>query len=71
MPHQNTATFVTNRSTAVDIAALRSTHRICGSLTGTLPHVSQQNVFMGVPLLLMPEEVVLLVQNGQSRDHAI
>ncbi|KAI6045446.1 tRNA intron endonuclease [Pisolithus marmoratus] len=33
-------------------------------LTGTLPHLSQQNVFLGVPLLLMPEEVVFLVQKG-------
>jgi tRNA-splicing endonuclease subunit Sen34 len=31
-------------------------------LTGTLPHVAQQNVFLGVPILLMPEEVVLLVE---------
>ena len=34
-------------------------------LTGTLPHLSQQNVFLGVPLLLMPEEVVLLVEKGK------
>ncbi|KAI0050031.1 tRNA-intron endonuclease catalytic domain-like protein [Auriscalpium vulgare] len=27
----------------------------------TLPHLSQQNVFLGLPLVLMPEEVVLLV----------
>ncbi|KAI0948552.1 hypothetical protein AcW1_005424 [Taiwanofungus camphoratus] len=45
-----------------DIATLRSEHHICGVLTGTLPHLSQQNVFLGVPLLLMPEEVVLLVE---------
>lgn len=37
---------------------------MCGVLTGTLPHLSQQNVFLGVPLILMPEEVVLLVENG-------
>ncbi|KIJ68947.1 hypothetical protein HYDPIDRAFT_184909 [Hydnomerulius pinastri MD-312] len=47
-----------------DIARLRSHHHICGILTGTLPHLSQQNVFLGVPLLLMPEEVVLLVDKG-------
>ncbi|KZT26467.1 tRNA-intron endonuclease catalytic domain-like protein [Neolentinus lepideus HHB14362 ss-1] len=45
-----------------DIATLRSKHHICGVLTGTLPHLSQQNVFLGVPLLLLPEEVVLLVE---------
>lgn len=49
-----------------DIAVIRAKHRICGILTGTLPHVSQQNVFLGVPLLLMPEEVVLLVENGSA-----
>ncbi|KAF8843613.1 tRNA-intron endonuclease catalytic domain-like protein [Paxillus ammoniavirescens] len=47
-----------------DIAKLRSHHHICGVLAGTLPHLSQQNVFLGVPLLLMPEEVVLLVEKG-------
>ncbi|KAF7972652.1 hypothetical protein HWV62_17326 [Athelia sp. TMB] len=35
---------------------------MCGILTGTLPHLSQQNVFLGVPLVLMPEEVVVLVE---------
>ncbi|TFK72170.1 tRNA-intron endonuclease catalytic domain-like protein, partial [Pluteus cervinus] len=48
--------------TVDDIAELRSTHRICGILTGTLPHISQQNIFLGVPLMLMPEEAVLLVE---------
>ncbi len=47
-----------------DIAALRTRHHICGVLTGTLPHLSQQNIFLGVPLVLMPEEVVLLVEIG-------
>ncbi|KAJ7063151.1 hypothetical protein C8F01DRAFT_1055343 [Mycena amicta] len=46
-----------------DIASLRSKHRICGLFTGTLPHLSQQNLFLGVPMVLMPEEVVLLVEN--------
>lgn len=27
-----------------------------------LPHLSQQNVFLGIPLVLLPEEVVLLVE---------
>ncbi|KAJ3568879.1 hypothetical protein NP233_g5426 [Leucocoprinus birnbaumii] len=46
-----------------DIATLRSEHHICGILTGTLPHLSQQNVFLGIPLVLLPEEVVTLVEN--------
>ena len=49
-----------------DITTIRSQHRICGVLTGTLPHLSQQNVFLGVPLVLMPEETVLLVDIGKS-----
>ncbi|KAI0831771.1 tRNA-intron endonuclease catalytic domain-like protein [Trametes gibbosa] len=45
-----------------DIATLRAKHHVCGVLTGTLPHLSQQNVFLGVPLVLLPEEVVLLLE---------
>ncbi|GAA5888698.1 hypothetical protein JCM16303_003056 [Sporobolomyces ruberrimus] len=46
-----------------DIQKLRVQHHICGSLHGTLPQVTQQNVFLGIPLVLAPEEVVLLVKN--------
>lgn len=53
--------------TFTDIATLRSEHRICGILTGTLPHLSQQNVFLGIPLALMPEETVYLVDKGITR----
>jgi hypothetical protein len=48
-----------------DVQYLRVQHHICGVLSGTLPQVTQQNVFLGLPLVLMPEEVVLLVRNGQ------
>jgi hypothetical protein len=34
-------------------------------LTGTLPHLSQQNAFLGLPLLLMPEELVLLIEKRE------
>jgi tRNA-splicing endonuclease subunit Sen34 len=51
--------------TLADVATLRSEHRICGVLTGTLPHLSQQNVFLGLPLVLMPEELVLLVEKRE------
>jgi hypothetical protein len=54
-----------------DIATLRAKHHICGILTGTLPHLSQQNVFLGVPLVLMPEEVALLVGNGAAHHLAL
>jgi tRNA-splicing endonuclease subunit Sen34 len=43
---------------------LRKTHRIAGVLTGTIPQTPQQNVFQGLPLLLLPEEVRLLVEKG-------
>ncbi|KAJ6496524.1 hypothetical protein C8R47DRAFT_1175935 [Mycena vitilis] len=46
-----------------DIATVRSKHRLCGVFTGTLPHLSQQNLFLGVPMVLLPEEVVFLVEN--------
>ena len=49
-----------------DLAILRSEYRVCGLLVGTLPHLSQQNVFLGLPVLLTPEEVVLLVEKGIS-----
>ncbi|KAH8833531.1 hypothetical protein DL96DRAFT_1703191 [Flagelloscypha sp. PMI_526] len=44
-----------------DIYKLRAEHRICGILVGTLPHMGSQNMFLGLPLQLMPEEVVLLL----------
>ena len=47
-----------------DVSTLRAKHRVTGVLTGTLPSVSQQNIFLGLPLLLLPEEVVLLIQDG-------
>ena len=49
-----------------DVATLRSAHRICGVLSGTLPNLTQQNVFLGLPLVLMPEEFVLLVEKRAS-----
>lgn len=50
----------------IDIETLRVQHHISGVLSGTLPQVGQQNVFLGLPLILMPEEVVLLVRNRIS-----
>ncbi|KAL4919828.1 tRNA-splicing endonuclease subunit sen34 [Aspergillus aurantiobrunneus] len=50
---------------SVDAATfLRREHHICGVLTGSLPQVPQQNVFTGLPLVLMPEEARLLVEKG-------
>jgi len=47
-----------------DVARIRSKYKLCGVLSGTLPHLSQQNVFLGLPLVLLPEETVLLVEIG-------
>ncbi len=44
------------------VTYLRRTHHICGSLIGGIPQAPQQNVFMGLPLELMPEEAKLLVE---------
>ena len=44
------------------VTYLRSTHHICGVFTGCIPQMPQQNIFMGLPLELMPEEARLLVQ---------
>lgn len=43
---------------------LRKTHNILGVLVGTLPQFPQQNVFLGLPLELQPEEARLLVEKG-------
>lgn len=49
----------------VDIITwLRKTHNILGVLIGTLPQIPQQNVFLGLPLELQPEEARLLVEQG-------
>ncbi|KAI9667730.1 MAG: tRNA-splicing endonuclease subunit [Bathelium mastoideum] len=46
------------------ITFLRHTYHITGALIGTLSQAPQQNVFLGVPLELMPEEVRLLVERN-------
>lgn len=46
------------------VTFLRREHQICGVLIGSLPQAPQQNVFLGLPLELMPEEARLLVEQG-------
>ncbi|KAE8146800.1 hypothetical protein BDV25DRAFT_161716 [Aspergillus avenaceus] len=46
------------------VTYLRREHHICGVLIGTLPQIPQQNVFLSLPLELMPEEARLLVEKG-------
>lgn len=46
------------------ITWLRKTHNVLGVLVGTLPQFPQQNVFLGLPLQLQPEEARLLVEKS-------
>ncbi|KAF2272974.1 tRNA-splicing endonuclease subunit sen34 [Westerdykella ornata] len=48
------------------ISYARRTHNTCGVLIGTLPNLSQQNVFLGIPLELMPEEARVLIERGHA-----
>ncbi|KAF2793636.1 SEN34 subunit of tRNA-splicing endonuclease [Melanomma pulvis-pyrius CBS 109.77] len=48
------------------ISHARRAHNICGVLIGTIPNLSQQNVFLGIPLELMPEEARVLVEQGHA-----
>ncbi|KAI9309582.1 tRNA intron endonuclease [Cunninghamella echinulata] len=47
-----------------DVKTLRCEHHIVGSLQGTLARFPLQNSFYSLPLLLLPEEVVLLLKKG-------
>ncbi|KAL6709986.1 tRNA-splicing endonuclease subunit [Coniothyrium glycines] len=48
------------------IAHCRRAHNMCGMLIGTIPNLSQQNIFLGIPLELMPEEARVLVERGAA-----
>jgi tRNA-splicing endonuclease subunit Sen34 len=59
--------LVGGRYTLYDINTVshaRRVHNISGVLIGGLPQAPQQNVFLGIPLELMPEEARLLVEKG-------
>lgn len=43
---------------------LRRQHNICGVTIGSLPLAPSQNMFLGVPVEIMPEEAQLLVERG-------
>lgn len=60
---------ITGRYLLFDVNAIshaRRAHSICGVLIGTIPNLSQQNVFLGVPLELMSEEARVLVEQGHA-----
>lgn len=46
------------------VTYLRKTYNICGMLIGSIPQIPQQNVFLGLPVELLSEEVKLLVEKG-------
>lgn len=48
------------------ISHCRRNHNVCGMLVGTIPNLSQQNVFLGIPVELMPEEARVLVEIGAA-----
>ncbi|CAH1243748.1 TSEN34 [Branchiostoma lanceolatum] len=56
--------YVWNASAACD---LRERHRIVGTFVGALPRLPRQNVRLGRPLQLMPEETTLLLNKGMAR----
>ncbi|KAI0910818.1 SEN34 subunit of tRNA-splicing endonuclease [Ustulina deusta] len=45
-----------------DVMYLRRNYNICSVFVGTIPQNPQQNVFMGLPLELMPEEAKVLIE---------
>jgi tRNA-splicing endonuclease subunit Sen34 len=46
------------------VTYLRRAHNICGVLIGSIPQVPQQNIFLGLPVELLPEEARLLVEKN-------
>ncbi|KAJ2781235.1 tRNA-splicing endonuclease subunit [Coemansia javaensis] len=46
--------------------ALRTEHRVVGSLEGSHPTNPLQNNYLGLPLVLLPEEAALLVAEGAA-----
>ena len=47
------------------VATLHCQHGISGYRAGTLPGVSQQNAFLGLPLTLTPEETAWCILTGE------
>jgi tRNA-splicing endonuclease subunit Sen34 len=46
------------------VSYLRREHKVCGYNIGTLPQSPSQNIFLGLPTMIMPEEAQLLIDNG-------
>ncbi|OHF01419.1 tRNA intron endonuclease [Colletotrichum orchidophilum] len=52
---------------AQDVAIIRRSHNICSVLVGTTPQNPTQNVFLSLPLELLPEEASVLVEKKVGR----
>ncbi|KAJ0168749.1 putative tRNA-splicing endonuclease subunit tsp-4 [Colletotrichum tanaceti] len=52
---------------AQDVAIIRRDHNICSVLVGTTPQNPTQNVFLSLPLELLPEEASVLVEKKVCR----
>ncbi|KAK6224754.1 tRNA intron endonuclease [Colletotrichum tabaci] len=52
---------------AQDVAVIRRDHNICSVLVGTTPQNPTQNVFLSLPLELLPEEASVLVEKKVGR----
>jgi tRNA-splicing endonuclease subunit Sen34 len=48
------------------ITYIRREYHICGVLIGNIPQATQQTVFSGIPVELMPEEARFLVEKGHA-----
>jgi tRNA-splicing endonuclease subunit Sen34 len=46
---------------------LREEYRIVGALIGCLAHLPRQDSFLGLPMVLLPEEVTLLLEQEVVR----
>lgn len=49
-----------------DVVYLRRHHNICAVFVGTMPQNPTQNIFMGLPVELLAEEVSVLVNKGAA-----
>ncbi|WBW72066.1 tRNA-splicing endonuclease catalytic subunit Sen34 [Schizosaccharomyces osmophilus] len=61
--------YIQGKYLLFDIEAIqyfREKYHILGILSGTLPQLPQQNIFLGLPLQLTKEEVYYLVKNGAA-----
>lgn len=60
-----TLTYINDKITvwnADDWLKIREEHRIVGALIGCLAHLPRQDSFLGLPMVLLPEEATLLLE---------